>query len=268
MAWFQVDDQLAFHPKVVQAGNAAMGMWVRAGAWSQSHLTGGFIPVEQVRAFGGAALAKKLVSAGLWFAVDGGYQFHEWDKRQMSADEIRDRREKRAASGRKGGTASAATRRARAEAKRQANASANGEQVPKQNPTPVPVPTQEPSNEASFALSLSSPHSPPARLDIESEHPAATMILIPDDWAANDLHRAKFPRPDLPDLADGFRDHAIATGRRCRGRGGWDAAFSNWVRKSPPAAMPGVGAASTKAAGWLDIANAAAQQPNDQRAIR
>ena len=33
-AWFKVDDNLALHPKVLGAGNAAMGMWVRAGSWS------------------------------------------------------------------------------------------------------------------------------------------------------------------------------------------------------------------------------------------
>lgn len=58
------------------------------------------------------------------------------------------------------------------------------------------------------------------------------MILIPDDWAPNDLHRAKYQRPDIDELADSFRDHAASTGRRCHGRAGWDAAFSNWVRKS------------------------------------
>ena len=72
MAWFQIDDQLAFHPKVIQAGNAAMGMWVRAGAWSQAHLTGGHIPAEQVKALGGVAVAKKLVAAGLWIVDDAG----------------------------------------------------------------------------------------------------------------------------------------------------------------------------------------------------
>lgn len=129
------------------------------------------------------------------------------------------------------------------------------------NGGPTPTPATNSSYQSTNVLSLN---------DNESEHPAASMILIPHDWAPNDLHRAKHPRPDLPDIADSFRDHALSTGRRCHGRGGWDAAFSNWVRKSPPPATPGVGAASTKAAGWLDIAHAAAQpepQSDDQRAI-
>lgn len=161
MAWFQVDDQLSFHPKVIQAGNAAMGMWVRAGAWSQAHLTEGHIPAEQAKALGGLALAKKLVAAGLWDTDDerGGFQFHQWDARQMSAEEIKERRNKRSASGKKGGAASAAARRAKAEARKraedearreasasanvQANASTDSKQMLKQNPTPAPVPTQK-----------------------------------------------------------------------------------------------------------------------------
>lgn len=322
MAWFQVDDQLSFHPKVIQAGNAAMGMWVRAGAWSQAHLTEGHIPTEQAKALGGVALAKKLVAAGLWIADDerGGYLFHEWDSRQMSADEIAERRAMRARAGAKGGKASAQSRRAKAEAKRQASASpggdvsemescndfgenesktqtrnadrvttqesrrkprppgdmskssqasaeASGSANVKQNPTPAPVPTQEASNEASNSLSPSSETSPArGEIETEREHPASSMILIPDDWAPNDLHAAKHRRNDLEELAETFRDHALSSGRRCHGRGGWDAAFSNWVRKSPSA--PGVGSATTKANGWLDIANAAADDPtSDQKAI-
>lgn len=93
------------------------------------------------------------------------------------------------------------------------------------------------------------------------------MILIPDNWAPNDLHRAKYPRPDLDTLADGFRDHAVSVGRRCNGHAGWDAAFGNWVRKSPPPASEG--AATTKARGWIDIANQAAglTDHDEQKAI-
>lgn len=66
--------------------------------------------------------------------------------------------------------------------------------------------------------------------------PASGQIPIPADWAPNDVHRARWPRPDLDDLADAFRDHATSTGRTCHGRAGWNAAFSTWVRKSKPAA--------------------------------
>lgn len=94
-------------------------------------------------------------------------------------------------------------------------------------PTPAPAPT-------TFSNSFLSQEG-------ESES-GASMILIPDDWAPNDLHRAKYPRPDLDALAEGFRDHALSTGRRCHRRAGWDAAFSNWVRKSK---SPGAANGST-----------------------
>ena len=33
MPWFNVDDGFAFHRKAVRAGNAAIGLWTRAGSW-------------------------------------------------------------------------------------------------------------------------------------------------------------------------------------------------------------------------------------------
>ena len=44
MVWFLVDDNVTFHKKVMDAGNAAFGAWTRAGAWSAANLTNGFIP--------------------------------------------------------------------------------------------------------------------------------------------------------------------------------------------------------------------------------
>ena len=67
MAWFKVDDNLDFHPKVVAAGNAAMGLWVRAGAYCASHLTDGFIPRQMIAPLGGRPRdVSKLVEVGLW----------------------------------------------------------------------------------------------------------------------------------------------------------------------------------------------------------
>lgn len=138
MAWFQVDDQLAMHRKACEAGNAAMGLWVRAGSWSMANLTEGFVPKSAAKTLGTAGQAKALVAAGLWVEIDGGYQFHEWDTRQMSAEQIADRRRKRAEAGRKGGQS-----RGGGKGKPEANAQASAQAKPEQNSTPVPVPTQE-----------------------------------------------------------------------------------------------------------------------------
>ena len=88
MPWFKVDDTLAFHQKTVRAGNPAMGLWVRAGAWSMQTLSDGFIPEAIASALGTHGQAKRLVEAGLWRRMPGGYAFHEWDDRQPSKAEV------------------------------------------------------------------------------------------------------------------------------------------------------------------------------------
>lgn len=94
MTWFKVDDDLAFHRKVVSAGNAAMGLWVRAGAWCAQHLTDGFVPDEMVAILGTTNQRAKLIKAGLWIEVDGGCLFHEWNEngRQPLAKKVRENR--------------------------------------------------------------------------------------------------------------------------------------------------------------------------------
>jgi len=94
VVWFLVDDNLTFHKKVTTAGNAAMGCWVRAGAWSTSSLTDGFIPAQIARAIGTVSQWDKLVNAGLIECVDGGYLFHDWTHKQPSKRDIEERRER------------------------------------------------------------------------------------------------------------------------------------------------------------------------------
>jgi len=96
MPWFKVDDNLAFHTKSLRAGNAAMGLWVRAGSWSAQQLTDGFIPDELVGQLGDRRQAGALVRAGLWHQEDGGFRFHEWDERQPLRRAVEDKRKKTA----------------------------------------------------------------------------------------------------------------------------------------------------------------------------
>lgn len=80
MPWFNVDDGFAFHRKAVRAGNAAIGLWTRAGSWCAQQLTDGFVPEDMVEVLGTANQARRLVAAGLWIAVDNGYQFHQFNE--------------------------------------------------------------------------------------------------------------------------------------------------------------------------------------------
>lgn len=94
MPWFKVDDTLSTHAKVVRAGNSAMGLWVRAGAWSASQLTDGFVPVDMIGVLGGRQVdARKLVEVGLWLGADGGYRFHQWHERQPTREETERKRD-------------------------------------------------------------------------------------------------------------------------------------------------------------------------------
>lgn len=96
MPWFNVDDGFAFHRKAMRAGNAACGLWVRAGSWSAHQLTEGFVPDDIVATLGTFTQARRLVSAGLWVEVEGGFRFHEWtaDGRNPTREQVLERRRK------------------------------------------------------------------------------------------------------------------------------------------------------------------------------
>lgn len=101
MPWFNVDDGFAFHRKAVRAGNAAIGLWTRAGSWCAGELTDGFVPDHMIRAMRGTAIqTQRLVDAGLWVRDDvrGGFQFHEWSEsgRNPTRKEVEKRREEAA----------------------------------------------------------------------------------------------------------------------------------------------------------------------------
>jgi hypothetical protein len=103
MTWFRADDQQHSHPKVIEAGLEAMGLWLLAGTYCCDKLTDGFVawPVIE-RLAGGKAKAKKLAKllvdakgeseVGLWEYVDGGCRFHDWNIYQLPAAEERARR--------------------------------------------------------------------------------------------------------------------------------------------------------------------------------
>jgi hypothetical protein len=90
MPWFLVDDDFAFHPKADAAGDAAIGLWTRAGSYCMRYLTEGFVSAADLRQLRAKPTQiKALVAAGLWIEVEGGYQFHDWRQRtkaQVEAD--------------------------------------------------------------------------------------------------------------------------------------------------------------------------------------
>lgn len=155
MAWFKVDDTLSFNAKVIAAGNEAIGVWVRAGAWCAAQLTDGVIPKHVFAVIAGEANAEAIASRLLQVALinesdDGSsYVFHDWFVYQPSASEVRSKRDdlsrKRAEAGRRGGEKSGLTRRNSVKqegSKTEANAKQSTSNETKQNEAPShPIPS-------------------------------------------------------------------------------------------------------------------------------
>lgn len=96
MTWFRVDDSFHSHPKVLATDPAALGLWVLAGSWSSARLTDGLVRDTDLPRIlpDSEKLARALVAAGLWKRTKGGYQFHEWNHYNPSADEVKEDRTK------------------------------------------------------------------------------------------------------------------------------------------------------------------------------
>lgn len=132
MPYFPVDDDMPFHPKVLAAGNEAIGMWARAGALCKKYATGGEVSHEMVASLGGKKLAEKLVRAGLWVVIEGGYRFHDWKQQAGNDDaEVEKARVERARE----------RNAARQRAYRERNANGNGVTNAHVTNTPSPSPS-------------------------------------------------------------------------------------------------------------------------------
>lgn len=97
--WVKVMNSLPSHPKILLAGDRAAWLYVCGLCYSNEHLTDGFIAkaVLVVAAPGVKAperLSARLVEAGLWEAVDGGWQVHDYGEHQRTAAQVKDVRRK------------------------------------------------------------------------------------------------------------------------------------------------------------------------------
>ncbi|QIN93655.1 hypothetical protein SEA_DUMPSTERDUDE_67 [Gordonia phage DumpsterDude] len=93
MTWFKVDDGFWSHPKTSTLPAPAIALWVKAGAYSCQHLTDGRITPQVLRLLGSRKSARDLVSAGLWYEVADGWEFHDWSEYQETSSDVRKRRE-------------------------------------------------------------------------------------------------------------------------------------------------------------------------------
>lgn len=92
MPRFLLDDAFAFHPKVVHAGNAAVGAWVRMGTYCAANLTDGFVPDRIARLIATEDEIRSLIDAGSLLTRSGGYCIHDYLKHQYSKQEVEEER--------------------------------------------------------------------------------------------------------------------------------------------------------------------------------
>lgn len=138
MPWGRLDDSLYDHPKLDALGRyrlSCIGLNTLAQSWCNRWLTDGLVPTDRVERLGGTvALANRLVDAGLWEKVDGGYRIHDFLDYNDSRETVLAQRE-------------AARARRRNNVGRsgdvQANVTRTSDYVRTPRPTPVPSsPTQ------------------------------------------------------------------------------------------------------------------------------
>jgi hypothetical protein len=185
-AWVKVHNSMPSHPKALMAGDRACWLAICGLCFSNEHLTDGFI-AEHV--FPAAApgvknpehLAAKLVAAGIWHRVEGGWEIHDYDAVQRSSSEIRERREKDA--GRKAAGRS-------------------------------PVSAKSPRGQVADSTPDSTPdsaRSPSGVQVVEGEGEGEGEQIPPTEVA-----RRRARRPvDQTKRPDGFPDSLVAAGREC-----------------------------------------------------
>lgn len=252
MGWFKVDDQLAFHAKVMLAGNSAMGLWIRAGAWSSAHLTDGFIPTHMAAAMANMANGMAnpcdqdaLVMAGLWDEVEGGYRFHDWEDFQPSADEEREKREKvreaRKLAGKKGAEARWNARNADGK---------NG----KRDSKPVASPSQTDSKPIA-PTRPDQTNTEEAKASSVARAKTAKGTRLGDNWEPSpelrDAMTAECPGVDQYAQFLRFRDYWQAQPGQKGVKVSWEATYRNWIRRAAedtPRTRPGQATGDQRAA--------------------
>lgn len=81
MTFFPVGDEKAFDAAVIRAGNAAFGLWARAGSYTADKITGGYVPPEVALLLGTQDEIDALVREKLWTREKtkrGGYLFVDY----------------------------------------------------------------------------------------------------------------------------------------------------------------------------------------------
>jgi hypothetical protein len=93
MPWLKIDEQFYDNPKVVAAGNEAVGMYVRALSYCAHHLTDGHVVAKVWPKLGRSRARVRLEEAGLIVAEEEGYFIPHYLEYNFSAEEVKANKE-------------------------------------------------------------------------------------------------------------------------------------------------------------------------------
>lgn len=99
MKWIRIDTQMFENPKLLYLKEdkqfRAIVVHLEGMAYSGRHALAGYIPKSALRVLGATpADANRLVKAQLWDIAPGGWMIHDWDDYQLSADDMKKRRDR------------------------------------------------------------------------------------------------------------------------------------------------------------------------------
>jgi hypothetical protein len=94
MTWFKLSDQFYDHPKVMKAGNAAVGLWVRACTYSAQKEEDGRVPMDMAHLYGTRRDIDRLTASGLWIVQDDHYWVPDFLQFNPSHAELEARRKR------------------------------------------------------------------------------------------------------------------------------------------------------------------------------
>ena len=110
MTWTKLDDGFWSNPKIEAAGNEAAGAYARMLSYCGMHRTDGRVPERIAKFIARPALLKRMAEYSLLVQNGSGYVIPDYLEFNPSAEQVEERRAKRAAAGHIGGLASAKTR--------------------------------------------------------------------------------------------------------------------------------------------------------------
>lgn len=269
MTWFKADDKLAFHQKTVRAGNAAMGAWVRMGAWCGERESDGFIPKAIADLIASPDEMARLIEVGFMIDhTDGRYEMHDFLKYNPSHAELEAKRNAWA----KKKAAFRAERESRAMSPGDTRGDTTGDSPKDSRESPgtgsgsgsgtgdqrsgaetnlpdQPVRLEDPLSpaERERVRRLSDRPAPPVAV---AEQPARRRTkpeagtTLPDGWEPSaeqtghswhqDALEKGFDARHVSDIVGAFKEYYTAGRGRNAKHVDWDRTWRNWLRKESP----------------------------------